>query len=98
MTRGSPRIRNVRTQLSIFGPKLTDAPMGGLVSVESDRARHAFLCHGEDRHQFSNRLAPHIAVERRSFASSMVRLRQGFPGLAEWLIRTAAFQLPIAAL
>ena len=30
-------------QLSILGPKLTDGPMGSLVSVEGDRARHTSL-------------------------------------------------------
>ena len=31
-------------QLSILGPKLANGAMGGLVSVESDRARHTSLC------------------------------------------------------
>jgi hypothetical protein len=31
------------SQLSILGQKLTDGPMGSLVSVEGDRARHTSL-------------------------------------------------------
>jgi hypothetical protein len=31
-------------QSSIFGPKLANGPMEGLVSVEGDRARHPALC------------------------------------------------------
>jgi hypothetical protein len=85
-------------ELSIFGPKLANGSMGGLVSVESDRARHAFLCHGEIG------INSAIALRRKSPSSgeALLRRRCSFtamiPGLAEWLIRTTAFLLPIAAL